>query len=1360
MNKKRALAYLFLLASLDAAYLHAAGADAASKTVSPPPSFKTMAASGSLRFEFADRIRLPQYKWPRTLLEYPVRFEGSLSPEQLRLTDLSTGKEVPFQLSSVKTDNGALRSAVVSFFSELPSGGKFGFELSRNSHATFSPGAKVLKDSGSLVLDAGKLAARIPSSIDVPVSGGTIHGPVMSLRQNGSWIGESVIKSPSRKILSLKTEVLEEGPLFAKARIFYSFEGGASYTAVVRAVSGYDFVELQEEMKGLRKEDGVVIENAWTGFHADRHGNVALGKQRVNTFRGEDPAFDGPTRIENPEKELLLRLEITPANGGGGRQEISFTDEKAGRELGFFIQDVGKWNDREYAIWVSHDTLFPVMRHAGGTLYWDWPLVDGTRATGLAITGVSGPAKSAQNETEPPESLTAGQGRSVPQTDEKAPSIGYLRHLYGDTSLNRVKDWILEYPENAKRPPIQMGGGRSKDVPGFEKTIASSSLKNAPAGEYGAVSMRDLYGSVFPDFLKFRDTLSKEQRESADALLLFSAYYMSEEGCGPMRTMLGGHPNFMSDMKFPLVAVSALFPDHPMAPVWRDQYEKFLELAARFNTRPPVPTWESKGGRWTESLATYNWAFLHPALLGNSLGVQSDFRNRMANPWFAMHGDYLLNTVTAPVSLDASRTSWPSNTELTPENGFQRIHPPQGAHSGKRGNAANMREFAGFMERYDPLLAEHLRWAARVPAQTEAASAKHPAASPAPEVAIKPLVNPGTNPHLRSSKYTGYGMVMRAAVGTPDEISVYLQQVDKGPNYRWGYANQNGSGDIYYYAGGKSYSGHGFEDTGDRHGDDAMYSCNTGVYKDYHYKCIGMNGLVRPFYDLGTAQFAELVPEEGPAAYSWPEYRSRSVLLAGSDYIVVYDAIDGWSGTRFVWTSNGVHDEMPNIIPIKGGAENVVDLSSRLKNGSKGTMWDVWKGGRSRMTVVSHKPEIQVIRSKKGEDAPYVHLKTPTGEDWVFQNDEWQDPEFNYSSGGMSFAGRAGIIRRHEGGLQELALFHGKSIGFAGLTASVDNPELGIGLLYAKASAFKGKIFSREGGNLTLSFAEPLPANSGFFVDGVKTMTTASPGSLGLTVKLPPGEHRIQLCQGDAEPMRPVMLRTINAKGGAKVIFTEVPGAAKYRIELSRDAGNTWQPAAVSEKGEADIGGLTNGTKVHVRAVALSPAGVQSEPADEYPVYLSDTPPPSPDGLRVDISTGTPVLSWGEVLGAGEYHLYRKEKGAGAFREIFHGSARSFEDKETKVPKADSEPGVCVHPTTDIPKVKIYEYAVAASNGNGLGNMSETTDTDPSGWRNWNPDTDLTFKRRTGYWRWPYVKPEEEPPLHYPGSVKDAHTAK
>ena len=38
--------------------------------------------------------------------------------------------------------------------------------------------------------------------------------------------------------------------------------------------------------------------------------------------------------------------------------------------------------------------------------------------------------------------------------------------------------------------------------------------------------------------------------------------------------------------------------------------------------------------------------------------------------------------------------------------------------------------------------------------------------------------------------------------------------------------------------------------------------------------------LDRPFYDLGSAQFAEIVPRKGDGAYSWPEYVGRTIMLA------------------------------------------------------------------------------------------------------------------------------------------------------------------------------------------------------------------------------------------------------------------------------------------------------------------------------------------------------------------------------------------------------------------------------------------------------------------------------------------------
>jgi hypothetical protein len=97
------------------------------------------------------------------------------------------------------------------------------------------------------------------------------------------------------------------------------------------------------------------------------------------------------------------------------------------------------------------------------------------------------------------------------------------------------------------------------------------------------------------------------------------------------------------------------------------------------------------------------------------------------------------------------------------------------------------------------------------------------------EIAYRTADNHGTNPHLRSRKYTGYGIILRSAVETPQELSIHLQQIDEGPNYRWGRAGEGGCGVIYFFANGKAYSSHGSEDVGDRDDQDADYCSNFSV---------------------------------------------------------------------------------------------------------------------------------------------------------------------------------------------------------------------------------------------------------------------------------------------------------------------------------------------------------------------------------------------------------------------------------------------------------------------------------------------------------------------------------------------------
>lgn len=1285
-----------------------------------------------LAFEITDRIRLPKFWWPRTLVSYPVRFDTpDARASELQLRD-SAGNQVPFQLSEVREEGGRIRFATVHFFTDLPSGGSRRFELTRGTPPAIAPAVTVTSQTDTLVLASAQLKVRIPAS-RTPAAGARVPGPILQMDRGAGWLGDSSIHSPNRPVREVVTEITARGPLFAEARVEYRFDGGARYVATIRLVDGYDFVEFDERMEGLPPADGVTVEQSWTQFRPTHRWSLGLRAEMpidrpyISAFRGEDPPFTGPSQVEDPAREMWIWMEITPSNGWGGWKEAEFWDAGSGAMVGLFMTDPARWQDHAYSIWVSTDLLRPRFRYADGLLHWRWPLVTGTRATGVVCGQRPGSTTLADDADNPVER----------RPSDMKPAV-FRRSRYGDLSLNRIKDMVLACPPSQSPVPPLPGKPKMKDAATYDAKLAECGTTLVASGMYHPVAIRDLSSWIVPDYTRLASSMTTEQRERAAAIILLSAYLSATEDHGPMRRMLGGHPNFMADYQYALMGAAHVFPHHPLAAEWRDQFEKFLDLCGRFHTRPAVPQWEARGGRWTESIATYNWAYLRPSVEANQLGMADDGRNRFASPWYALHGDYLVGIATAPVMLDPARTNWPRGVALSTESGFQRIHPPQGAHSSKRAIPGSMHELGHFLHRFAPLTAEHLMWVGAPTAGTA-----FEAGDSAP---VAPTLNRGTNPRLRSAKYTGYGIVLRAAVDTPEEISVFLQQIDKGPNYRWGFGNQNGSGDIYYYAEGRSFSGHGFEDAGDRHADDALNSCNTGVYKDYHFHSIGMNELTRPFYDLDVAQFAELVPAEGPGSYSWPEYRSRSVLLVGSDYIVIHDAINGASGTRFAWNSQGIHDHLPFIHHIKGGADNIADITVRGREGKRGVVYDVWKGGTDRLMLVTHQSEVRIVPPKraKGTPAPpFSRVSTPTSEDCVFQNAE----EITHSGDGMTFRGTCGVVRRRTDRSTELALIHGARIGTDQLTLGVNDPDLGVSAVFRDPSELKGSYFGRNGGELTLEFAQPPARGAAFYVDGARR--DARIEGARVTVKLPPGGHRWEWTARRPQPATPEMIRTENRSGAASLFFTTAAGADQYRIEVSADGGSTWTPSGTSTAGRFELKGLTNGTKVHVRIVARND-DQESRPGRDYPVYVTDQPPAPPDGLQLAPASPRARLAWGEVLGASEYRLYRRPRGETNFTLIHRGPERMHEDATVTMSAPPDLPGRAANALQPPATQTVYEYAVAAVNGNGEGPKSVVTDTEPTSWRNWNPPGDLRFKRRTGYWMPPYVKAEEMPPEHYP----------
>lgn len=1374
---------------------------------------KVFPEQGGLRFEIQDRIQSPVYRWPRTLLSYPIDFSHvKVKASDLSFVEIEKLQNTAFQLSEIKEKNGFLQFAKVHFLTDLPTGATRIFELRKELKkeiVAYPHPISIQESPSGFEVDTGTLRVRLAGSKKFS-SQENVSGPLQGIKRGGEWFGESKIVSPQIEVLSLQSELIERGPLFALFRFRYFFKNKAIYETKIRTIAGYDFLEVDERMTGLNPEDQVALESSWTRFkptcrfgsdwEALREPHEAwprIDQSIVTSYTKEDPHWTYEQQ-EDPAKEMLLRL--SPYGGNGVREippHIAFwEDSPGGEELGIFVRDHVNWQDGGYSVWQNSTQLQIRFRYAsmkeGGpkTLIWRWPLSTGSRSTGVALYDVA----AGEREVENIRSQYLALNVSADRFDVKTMKLRYIQWLhsyYGFLSLDQLKDWVLSYPETSPRAKSVFPKETIKTPEEFEKKLFGSAFIFYPLGVntwpgVNSISHRFVYAWVTEAYSRLQSQFTSSQRQKIEALMLLSSYVTAGEEMHPIRSALAGCPNMAADGWCVPMQMAYLFPEHPMAQEWRDQYEKTFQISSHFYTRPTVKNWESQGGRWTESLGTYNWAHFRPTSASQMAGFLSDGKNRWVNESLASRGQWLVDMLSAPIynpnpywrqnftaknkgSIPPPLDSfWKPGIALSEINGFYRQYPAHGAHgSGTTIEPPYVVHLLGlFLQRYSPLLSEHLLWISTTKGEME--GSKEEADWVSVEKKNLPDDNRGTPPLLSSCKYTGHGIVMRSGVNTPDELSIHLDQVDQGPNYRWGNTGEGASGSIYYYAQGKIYTGHERESAGDRTLDDTDGISTFGVMKGGFFRSIGMNVLEQPLYDLGVAQFAELTPRQGSGAYSWPEYKSRNILLVGSDYFILTDEVGSSKvETRFTWFVPK-DQEFPHFTFLKPMQIRQDHWSEIMTPISKG--FHRQQEGSSRV-LVTHRSDVKVL-DLQGKPMPYLQnqdllefkkakgkglpdgiyeVSTPTSHDWVFRNEEGLD----YQSPEEHFRGVAGIIRKRNSGAVEMALFHSQEIGNKEATLRVDSTEMGISMVSSGFPESRGQFFSREGGTMDLKFnSRNLNSSFKFYIDGV--LAEARISSEGVNVKLPAGSHRWELTSTHPEPMSPRVMRTVGNSRGAEVFWTASGGASRYRIELSEDQCATWKTAVETESPSGILTNLTQNKKYHIRLVAINPSR-ESLPGPAYPIYVTDRPPLPPDGLNLHLEKGTVSLYWGEVFGVKTYQLYRRQGAKegitpGKWELIYQGLNNRFLDSEAKgVVKGYALPGIAANALMDMSEVSFYDYAVSAQDGNGEGHKGKEISTDPRGWLIWEPsENDNRFQRRTAYWDWPYVPKEMIPPRFYP----------
>ena len=1331
-----------------------------------------------LVIELTDHLKHPFFWWPATLLSYPVQFDEPVKADDLSLT--LDGKEVPFQLTKVQQENGFVKKAVLNFISDLPSGASKKFVLSSDGKRQTAGsggayriegvsvsklggsesisnvnGADVsMKTAGSIVISSDKLSVCIPASGAVS---GRVTGPIQWISRNGKdRFGRSELELGRRKALRIETTQLESGPLLVSYRIKYFFDNDGVYEATVQLTAGYDFIEFSEKMTGLDYRDEVFFKFDWTGF-APTHRQApnhpyqrdymrVVDKTGIHRYEWETINQDkisghhGVSVNDNAEGRMPFNLGVyDPWPASTRLSSAAFWDENTHNAAGIFIDKPEEWDDKLYTIWNSADVINVKYYYKDGLMSWRFPLLTGSRSCGIAC----------YDHALNMETMDRVEAEAAPQVHPSGFTYrtdlhpySYPTHLqsrYGTIHLNKVKDWLLTYPETSAMPPAVFHEARVKTPDEFERSFLYSGFIMAiptsgprQNNGFGPVPARSFYDEWVGAYNRYHKDMTSDQRRRITAMLLFSAYICAEEDFMPMRNLISGHPNFLADVKSVPALVAFLFPEHPEAGDWLDLFERYVALNLHYHTRPEVKAWNAAGGRWTENLGTYVWGFLkvtlRTATLDRDFGLRPK-KNRVAYDNMATIGHWLKGSLSAPFNgedIDFYRNEQGGLVAhcwgiVTPEMGPQRLHPPQGAHSARRMAPRILWLLGSSLFNYDPLLAENLMWISK-PSDPEQEDLKNEKWNH-----IYPVenYNTGTMPEFRSQKFTGYGAILRAGVNTPNELSVHLQQIDNGHNYRWGDAGNGGCGTIYFYAAGKAYSHNGREDVGDRRAQDTDFGTNFGVFKHGAFRSIGQNGIERPLYDLGVGKFAELVSDSANTDV-WPDYLSRSVMLVGEDYFITYDDLytDLVSG-RFSWYTHP-NDDLPFIHLIRPNMrdERVSTRKTELvTKESKGVWYD---GGGDFMFLISHKDGISVTPAGYG-----AVVKTKEGKtDYIFRNDQPVVCEED----GLIFNGTAGFIRT-EGDNRELVLFHGAEIGYESFRLQVSHTNLGISAQLGQAGQATGQFDAPARGMLTIKTGLSKTDKWTVYVDGKAQKVTRQGNAI--TVELPAGRHIWQLTDGLPLPVAPSILYTENQKQAAVVYFTESPGATAYRIEYSTDRGQSWKTAGTSTKSGFLLQGLGQNTKIHIRVTACnkqyeSPASVQ------YPVYLSDTKPNCPDGLKLKNESGKVSVEWGQVLGVKTYNLYRRKQGELNFVRVYAGETRRF---------TDTAAGLYNLYTGAVPEnAIIYEYAVSAVNRIGESELSYPVTTDPQSWLNWNPKPDEKF-RRTRFFI-PGVTPYQE--AYYP----------
>jgi hypothetical protein len=1011
------------------------------------------------------------------------------------------GAPVLAQVKAMDTwDDGSLRHIKVSLISGLEPYEVKRFVVDDSGQKGSDDGTfKIAREGNSVVLSSSLAAVRIPAAsfADAEMPAQKAPPPISQIRGKTRWYGRGSMDS-IQMIRQRQMSIADDGPIYKKASVEYTYDGGEKYVAEITLQRGEELVRVVEDFSLT------FTEPSRSEFAFDLAAGLAPDRSVCKPMHKPGPPawplgsiWDGPYRgdmfpISYERDDTYGAFSAFPT-GGQWMHFACYNSRATGGDLvGIINTAPERWDHIAYVSrpdsWklVQNPHMFFTLKMvknlpvtigaADKSLTVHFPLTTGHREWAFFV----GDGFSLTDE------VTEDKGtKAVNKTYNSGPRTHFVIKTrdYFWNSLDRIKEYVLAWPADPqltyprlygtleqwaqRRAKYNQWSGQKPipalDDPGNQEKMKTVLLKLAEdttqrfltnPGPPHHIATSVYAVANLADLVLGRKILSDQEETRLKAQLAYFAYVMNWRAYWAPELGYAANPN-MTSFCYDAVGLTGLvLADHPLSEVWirscTDEIDRELDH------------WVSKDGAWIESLHYVLAAWQeHTMLLAalKNLGIKDYYRDPRVRRFI----DYYLAMQTPP----------------DPEYNFQRSI----ACIGNSYSFEACKEFgcwAKGMADVDPQYAGNLMWMWKqagygTPEEMKGKDfrgygasynmwfGEHLGLPPYHQLALcDPSLQPVAPKPTPGRRFQGFGAVLNAHYAGPKETRLYFREgpyyshwdSDQGSFVLWGKGAplclDHGYGEFHPWLHNRIAVNHLYDDS---LGDVTGFFAGRGA------------GFVQGEITLGG-----LSQREHPGVKSWPitpepvngrslttQWTRRVVMVKdedpdGPNYVVVRDLIQGQLPTEWcLWAYGEVADF--KATPIRAAGKFGVDLLVYLMDKDKGPVGtatlDLPKD-RRKQTLIHLKrpagsgvlavlyptlPKVPAPAVTMIGDSAGIKLASGSRTDWVFL------PEHTarVAADGITLRGTAGCYSRQVKGVYYM-LGRNSELATAELTVKCNAP--------------------------------------------------------------------------------------------------------------------------------------------------------------------------------------------------------------------------------------------------------------------------------------------------------------------------------